>query len=91
MRTTGTATINGAGETFSVFSLALGTEQIEQECGDAFALSGWEWTACTVPMANTRNTQSTATVLAMTLRFAQIRSNDSPCRVCNDSKLRWTF
>jgi hypothetical protein len=61
-----------------VFSLALGTEQIEQECGDVFALSGWEWTACTVPIANTKSTQSTAVVLAMTLRSAQVRGNDSP-------------
>ena len=77
-RATGTATITGTGETLWLFSLALGTEQIEQECGAAFALSGCEWTACTVPIANTSTTQSTAVVLTITLRFAQILCNDVP-------------
>jgi len=77
-RATGTATIIGAGETLSVFSLALGTEQIEQECGAAFALSGCEWTACTVPIANTKSTQSIAVILTITLRCAHIRCIDIP-------------
>ena len=72
-RATGTATITGAGETLSVFSLALGTEQIEQEWGATFSLSGCEWTACTVPIANTSNTQNTAVVFTITLRSAQVR------------------
>ena len=75
MRATGAATITGTGETPCVFSLALGAEQIEQECRAVFALSGCEWTACTVPIANTSSTHSTAVVLAITLRFAQIRTN----------------
>jgi hypothetical protein len=59
----GTATITGTGETLCVFSLALGVEQIEQECRPVFALSGCEWTACTVPMAKTSTTQSAAATL----------------------------
>jgi hypothetical protein len=72
-RATGTATITGTGETLCVFSWALGTEQIEQECRAVFALSGCEWTACTVPIANTSSTQRTAVVLTIALRFAHIR------------------
>ena len=71
-RATGIATITGTGETLCAFSLALGTEQIEQECRGVFALSGCEWTACTVPIANTSNTQSTEMALTITPRFAQI-------------------
>lgn len=51
---------------------------MEQEWWAVVALSGCEWTACTVPIANTSSTQSTAVVLAMTLRFAQIRCNHFP-------------
>jgi hypothetical protein len=61
-----------------VFSLALGTEQIEQECWAIFALSGCEWTACTVPIASTSKTQTAAVVLAITIRFAQVLGNDFP-------------
>ena len=75
---TDSATITGAMETLCVFNLALGVEQIEQVCRVVFELSGCEWTACTVPIANTKSTQSTAVVLAMTLRSAQVRGNDSP-------------
>ena len=73
IRATGTATITGTGATLSVFSLALGTEQIEQEWGATFSLSGCEWTACTVPIANTSSTQSTAVALTITLRFPHMR------------------
>jgi hypothetical protein len=70
---TGTTTITGTGETFCVFRLALGAEQIEQECCEPFALSGWAWTACTVPITNTSNTPRTATALMIGLRSALIR------------------
>ena len=82
MRATGSATITGAVEALCVFSLALGAEQIEQECRAVFALLGCEWTACTVPIVNTSTMQSTAVVLAMTLRLAQIRCNDIPYLLC---------
>ena len=68
----------GAAETVCVLTPAWAVEQIEQVCRAAFSLSGWEWTACTVPIANTKSTQSTAVVLAMTLRSVQVRSNDFP-------------
>jgi len=63
----------GAAETVCVLTPAWAVEQIEQECRAVFSLSGCEWTACTVPIANTSNTQSTAVVLTITLRSAHMR------------------
>jgi hypothetical protein len=84
IRATGTATITGTVETLCVFTLALDTAQIEQECRrDAFSLAGCEWTTCTVPITNTSSTQNTAVTFAMTtLRFTQTRGNDFPWLVC---------
>jgi len=62
----------GAAETVCVLTPAWAVEQIEQEWRAVFSLSGCEWTACTVPIANTSNTQSAAVVLATTLRFAHM-------------------
>jgi len=39
-------------------------EQMEQEWWDACELTGCEWTACTVPMANTNAIHKTASILA---------------------------
>jgi hypothetical protein len=69
----GATTITGTGDTFCVFRLALGAEQIEQECWDIFALTGCEWTACTVPIANNSNTERTAMALMIGLRLVLIR------------------
>jgi hypothetical protein len=88
MRATGTATITGTGETLCVFRLALGAEQIEQECRAVFALSGCEWTACIIPIANTSRTQSTAVVLTTTPRLPHIRCIDDPFGWRVDFKLR---
>ncbi|HEV2729641.1 MAG TPA: hypothetical protein VGV15_06380 [Terriglobales bacterium] len=68
---TGLAT--GVTLTVAVNRLRLGVAQIAQECRAAFALSGCECTACTVPSTNTSNTQRTAVVLMNGLRFAHIR------------------
>jgi len=63
----------GAAETVCVLTPAWAVEQIEQECRAAFSLSGCEWTACTVPIASTSNTQSTAAVFVITLRSPHMR------------------
>ena len=48
----------------------LGAEQIEQGWCDVWDLIGCEWTACTVPMAQTSATQNTHSAWEIQLRFA---------------------
>ena len=48
----------------------LGAEQIEQGWCDVWDLIGCEWTACTVPMAQTSTTQNTHSAWNIQLRFA---------------------
>lgn len=51
----------------------LGAEQIEQEWCDVWDLTGCEWTACTVPIANTSTTHKTLSAWAIWLRLAGAR------------------
>src|SRR6266481_1970345 len=49
-----TALAMGNRSTLATAGPRVGAEQIEQEWCAAWELIGCEWTACTVPMANTR-------------------------------------
>lgn len=48
----------------------LGAEQIEQEWWDVWELTGCEWTACKVPIANTSATHNTPSAWAILFRLA---------------------
>jgi hypothetical protein len=59
--------------TVAVAGPRLGAEQTEQEWRDVWELTGCEWTACTVPMANTSAMHKTHSARAIWLLFAVVR------------------
>jgi hypothetical protein len=73
------ATVRTTGNTLTVAVTGprLGAEQIEQEWCDVVELTGWEWTACAVPIANTSTAHNTPSTWAIWLRFRVARITTS--------------